>query len=322
MRSRKSHRIGASPRPEGLQPEGRYYRTSHSTSVRVSLYHFVEMGRPLPPRVITSDSSYDRFLSAYIEHAWEAGSTRGEAGNALSASVLVYPQLRGRGHLADSWFLLNAWSRYEVPMRAPPMPVEVLLALVWFFVRKGQLGGAVMLALGFDCFLRTGEMLSLILSDINIDDSFTGVVRLSHTKTGQRHAAFEASTINDPLCGRLYRAYQRQLAEGTHQEHYLFLPKAHVFYRLFREGLDWLGLGSVGFLPYSVRRGGATAYFRATRNMEASLDRGRWSSARVARIYLNDGLAREIELRLSDSVRGALEAKAQALELWLQAALR
>ena len=74
----------------------------------------------------------------------------------------------------------------------------------------------------------------------------------------------------------------------------------------------------MGFKPYSVRRGGATAYFRATRNMEAALDRGRWSSARVARIYLNDGLAREVELQLSAVVRDRLHVFAAALSLWLE----
>ena len=92
----------------------------------------------------------------------------GEAGNALSASIVMYPQLRGRGKLPDSWFLLNAWHRYEIPMRAPPMPVEVLLALAWYFIRMGHFGGAVLLLIGFDCFLRTGEMLSLIISDIAV----------------------------------------------------------------------------------------------------------------------------------------------------------
>ena len=137
---------------------------------------------------------------------WTRGGTRGEAGNALSASIRMYPELRGRGRLVDSWYLLSAWARYEIPCRAPPMPVEVLLALAWYFVRMNCLGGAVMLVIGFDCFLRTGEMLSLIHSDLTFAPAGTGVVRLTHTKTGQRHGAFEASTINDPLCGQLYRA--------------------------------------------------------------------------------------------------------------------
>ena len=68
-----------------------------------------------------------------------------------------------------------------------------------------------------------------------------------------------------------------------------------------------MAVESFGFKPYSIRRGGATAYFRVTRNMEATLDRGRWSSARVARIYINDGLAKEVELPLPEDVDSRLD---------------
>ena len=83
--------------------------------------------------------------------------------------------------------------------------------------------------------------------------------------------------------------------------------------------MKWLGVEEFGFQPYSLRRGGATAYFRATRNMEATLDRGRWASARVARIYVNDGLARELELRFSPAVRHRLDVLVAAFGLWLRA---
>ena len=179
-----------------------------------------------------------------------------------------------------------------------------------------------MLLIGFDSFLRTGEMLSLIISDVILDDHDTGVVRLEHTKTGQRTAAFEASTLNDPLCGRLFRAFLKTLPCDTNRRNYVFFPRVHAFYRLFRDGLRWLGLESFGFLPYSIRRGGATAFFRATRSMEAALDRGRWASARVARIYLNDGLAREVEVQMSTQLRERLRTMASALNQWLQATLR
>ena len=271
-----------------------------------------------PPPSLFSNAAYDRFLAAFIEAQWSDGATRGDAGNALSASIQVYPQLRGRGQLPESWFLLNAWARYEIPCRAPPMPVDVLLGLTWYFIRMNQVGGALMLLIGFDCFLRTGEMLSLTIADLSFATNDTGVVRLAHTKSGRRHAAFEASTINDPLCGRLFRAFKRQLPRGTHEDNYVFLPKLHRFYQLFESGLRWLGLDSYGFKPYSVRRGGATAFFRATRNMEATLDRGRWSSVRVARIYVNDGIAREVELQFSRQVRERLSLFRAALQLWLQ----
>lgn len=197
------------------------------------------------------------------------------------------------------------------------MPVEVAVALAWFFIRMGHIGGAFLILVAFDCFLRTGELLSLIIRDIRVDAGDTGVVMLAHTKTGQRHAAFEASTFSDPLVGRLYRVFRRMLPRDTHEDHYIFLPKTHVFYALFKKGLAWLGLEDFGFQPYSLRRGGATAYFRATRNMEATLDRGRWSSVRVARIYLNDGLAREVELRFSAEVRARLAQMTAAFGIWL-----
>ena len=57
-----------------------------------------------PPDDIASAKKYDKFLSGYIEYAWETGLTRGEAGNALSASLHMYPELRGKGRFIDSCF--------------------------------------------------------------------------------------------------------------------------------------------------------------------------------------------------------------------------
>ena len=55
----------------------------------------------------------------------------------------------------------------------------------------------------------------------------------------------------------------------------------------------------MGFRPYSLRRGGATAFYRATCNMAATIERGRWATIRVARIYINDGLSFAFGLILS-----------------------
>ena len=175
----------------------------------------------------------------------------------------------------------------------------------------------MLLLFGFDCFLRTGELLSLTLADVVIGDDNLGILKLAHTKSGQRHAAFEASTLTDPACGRLFRAFRRELPAGTHPDNYIFAPKSAHFYKLFSAGLRWLGLDGYGFKPYSLRRGGATAYFRSCRNMEATLDRGRWTTPRVARIYLNDGLAREVELRFSPAQRERLRLMVAAFGLWL-----
>ena len=74
----------------------------------------------------------------------------------------------------------------------------------------------------------------------------------------------------------------------------------------------------MGVRPYSLRRGGATAYYRATRNMAATIERGQWSSLRVARLYINDGAAKEVELRIEPSVETQLMSRARALKTALE----
>ena len=54
--------------------------------------------------------------------------------------------------------------------------------------------------------------------------------------------------------------------------------------------------------------------------MELTLERGRWSTVRVGRIYINDGLAKETEMKLSDAhiyIYIPWLSKSHALSQWL-----
>ena len=53
------------------------------------------------------------------------------------------------------------------------------------------------------------------------------------------------------------------------------------------------------FVPYSLRRGGATELWRTTANLDAVVMAGRWRHATTARIYVSDGLAVLAEIRLT-----------------------
>ena len=232
--------------------------------------------------------------------------------------MAAYPELRGRGKLTESWFLLSCWSRLEVPCRAPPLPALVVAALSQWFDERGLASLAFLIAAGFDSFLRTRELLSLTWADVQVDTNFSGVISLAHTKVGQRNASFEASVILDPLVGRLFLRAQAAREPGTGDDFYIFAGSEERFYDLFKDALAALGLSSFGFRPYSLRRGGATAYYRATRNMPATIERGRWATVRVARIYINDGLAKEVELRLPEALASPLRRRAQTLLAALQ----
>ena len=300
MRARK----GISLRDSALAPlTRRLYREAF-------LLFWLWVGRS-PPDHCLDALAYDALLAEYVEHCWESGLTRAMAGNALSASLVAYPELRRRGTLAESWYFLKAWSRIEVPNRAPPMPADVCLAAMLFFLWEGDYRGAFLLAAGFDGFLRTGEMTDLRWEDVQIDARGLGVLNLSSTKSGQRHAAFEASVILDPLVGRLWNLALRQLPRGTSLQTTVLLGTPADFYARFQAAMVHFGLHRFAFRPYSIRRGGATAFYRRTYNLSATIERGRWSQARVARIYINDGLAKEVELQFSTAENSRI-AKAKA----------
>ena len=305
---RRRARQGISLRDATLAPlTVRLYREAFS-----ALWQWI--GRS-PPEFCLDNAAYDSMLSEFIEHCWEGGQTRALAGNALSGSLAAYPELRRRGSLNESWFFLQAWSRIEIPNRAPPMPPIVLLAFVLFFIWERDFAGAFLLAAGFDGFLRTNEMLDLQLGDVLVDERDTGVLNLRRTKSGQRNAAYEAGVILDPLVGQLWRLFSRQLPAECHHELPVHL-KPKQFHSRFAAAAAHFHLSHFKFRGYSIRRGGATSFYRRTGSMPRTIDRGRWATAKVARIYVTDGLSKEIEQRFTPETSARLDrARVQLLAL-------
>ena len=112
---------------------------------------------------------------------------------------------------------------------------------------------------------------------------------------------------------QLYKLARSRLPIGSSLDSYIFLPSRGRFYELFDEAMVDLGLAEFHFRPYSIRRGGATAHYRFCGSMESTLNRGRWTGVRVARIYVNDGLAKEVELALPRDLSDRLSYQAFAL---------
>ena len=67
-------------------------------------------------------------------------------------------------------------------------------------------------------------------------------------------------------------------------------PSPAKWRALFNSCLEGLGIQSLGFRPYSLRRGGATYWFQRHQNLDRILLQGRWHTQKSARIYLNEGL--------------------------------
>ena len=166
------------------------------------------------------------------------------------------------------------------------------------------------MALGFHCYLRTGELLSLRFRDIQLSLG-AGVVTIQAGKSGLRHSIAEAVAIYDPVVRQLGDLVT--LLPHHHCGSSLVWPySAAAFRRLFQQCVIEFHLASLGYKPYSLRRGGATHDFIVKGVLEPIILRGRWRSLGVARLYLEDGLAQYPSLTLPSTVQHRIASAASA----------
>ena len=242
----------------------------------------------------------DAQLAEWVEACWWDGEARALAADTLSGVSFL---LRVRRRFQASWNLLSTWQRLEMPDRAPPMPLEVIMALAGKAMHQQRPDVAAVLLLSFHCMLRTMEGLCARVGHIALDSNYIGVVALPLTKIGQQRGAQEVVSISDPVVGRfLARAMQGRGPEET-----LLRMSPLEFRRWFTSALQELGLAAFRFRPYSIRRGGATFDYQRGNDIASTCFRGRWGSSRTARIYVTDGLALLTSMHFSAAIRAQLQ---------------
>ena len=243
---------------------------------------------------------FDMVICLFIEDCWQEGEGRGRAADVVCGiqwkSPLMKKQLNG------SWALLKAWQLTEMPARAPPMPVRVVLALAEWLLRRRHTGMALDVVLATHCFLRTGELLGLEFGQLTwAEDSRSAIVSLGITKGGARRGAAESVTLELDWLALALRAWALSEPGAS-----VVGETQHRFRQLFSEGLAAIRCEDWGFMPYSLRRGGATELWRQTGSLGRVTLRGRWAQPATARIYVNDGLAILAEMRLPAEPVGEL----------------
>ena len=228
---------------------------------------------------------FDELVSDAIEYAWGEGEGRSLAGNLLSGLENSVPLLRGA--LKESWKLWRQWGKLEIPNRAPPLNLTGTLAISFWLHEWGFPGAAIVILLAFHRFLRTAEFMGIQSCHVSFNHALTRAhITFPTTKVGKRHGYVESVTINDITLVKILQRLCRRLRPGD----FLMDCSAPKFRILFKAALDALNL-SKDFQPYSLRRGGATEFFRATSNMHTAMEIGRWSTLRTAKIYINCALA-------------------------------
>ena len=262
------------------------------------------LAKILPPlEQIQSLDEADAIVQEWIEFQWEKGIPLGLLGDALCALHFYWQQIKG--HLRGSWRrrLFRNWRRLEAPRRAPPMPLQVAKALVGLALECDEVVFGFMIALGFHCYLRTGELLRLSIADIS-SDGLQGVVRVGSSKSGLRFAIDEAVAIYDK---EILQLWELVVVSLPRQEGPLWAHGAGLFRQKFKWFVQALDLCSCELQCYSLRRGGATHHYMTRRIIDSILIRGRWRSLQVASLYLEDGLAHLTSLKLSHTAHSMVD---------------
>lgn len=264
-------------------------------------------------KVIAQSSTYeeiDEQISQWIEQQFHKGSPINIVADGLSGLHYFLPATKKR--LPGSWKLFAIWRKLEVPARAPPITEDLCLAMISRSLQTDELSFAALLGLGFHCFLRTGELLTARPADLLVGQR-SGVIRLPASKGGTRHNVQESVSISDPMLLDILRElllYKRamrltQVPIWTHS--------ATRFRKQFQSLVAFFKVEHLKFRCYSLRRGGATAYFQKYGLMEKTLLRGRWASIAVAKLYLCDGLAQLPGLTASPATQALVQSHLQFL---------
>lgn len=173
-----------------------------------------------------------------------------------------------------------------MPVRATPLSADLLLAYAGTALQWRQPIFAWLILVAFDCFLRTGESLSLTPEDITIG-SARAVVFIKSSKGAKRlFLPLERLEVSDNVALHALK----QLVKTSRANRPFWGSSRRDFMDTWHAISEHLGLSTAHYKPYSLRRGGATSAYKRGETLDALVARGRWQHVHTARIYLDTGL--------------------------------
>ena len=252
----------------------------------------------------TTFEHMDDLVSEWVEDRFSSGEPLNTIADGLSGLHYFIPASKKK--LPLSWKLFSVWRKYEIPSRAPPITADLVIAFAGRCLANLEFSLATLLLLGFHCCLRTGELLTLAADDLLVNES-AGIVHLRASKGGLRHNVKESVTIECPMV----RQVTMQMVDIQRETGMSAVPlwphSGQAFRNAFQKLCGEFDVLALNFRGYSLRRGGATAFFQATGSMERTLVRGRWASSSVARIYICDALSQIPKLKGTKKTKKMLE---------------
>lgn len=233
------------------------------------------------------DDSMDVALRLYIHWMFREGRSRQAAADAVHGLQAFagkkLPLMSAKASLAG-------WKRVQPSEPWPPMLYELALLCAFWLGKNGRRAEGAAMLVSFHCLLRIGELLGAKVGDVagprdaRLGSSAKGwTVALPRTKTGKHQWV----VVHDDLVAGLLSSWTR----GRGRSESLFELSAHRFRKGMKDACQALGLGDIGYVPHSLRHGGAT-YLRAKGwSLPDIQQRGRWKVGESAAHYIQQGRA-------------------------------
>lgn len=286
-------------------------------SYNKSLNSFLTYARLTPQQLLSEPATrLDRLLAVYIQHSYDCASPFTYASHALHAVIYHRPDVKAQMFISRQ--CIKGWERVKKSTSHPPLTWELTVVIACTLARSGYHGPAVAMLVGFDCYLRVGELTRIRRRDIVLpNDARMGrahtsmAVCLTKTKTGPNQSvALQNRDVADILC-----AWVHGLVPGptTDANPLVFDFAPDLLRRLMRNACVQLGVGQTPYVPHSLRHGGATADFLRTGSIQHVQFRGRWKLTETVRTYVQTARAllaaqqvpaalNDLGMRLSDAL--------------------
>ena len=279
--------------------------TSNLTKLRYAraLKRFFEFERVNEANYSTCEVALDLGVCEYVQCLWQDGEPRYWGEDVISAFSKRVPQLKGC--FPGAWQLISAWQKHELPQRCTPFSLDVLKAMCGLAISWGETSMALCLSVAFHGILRTAEMYSMAVGHFTFHPSLCScVLALPFTKSGTRFNTVESVILDDAhLVSRLHTCFRNLPAETL-----VFTAGSRAFRTLFDDLVSALHLPhNLMYKPYSVRRGAATSFFRATASLSRTAVRGRWSNEKTCRIYVNESMCELADIKFSPKCRNLVQ---------------
>lgn len=184
-------------------------------------------------------------------------------------------------------------------------------------VREGKPAAATALLVGFDCYLRHGELLGIRGSDVVfagdprvvMQSGALAALCLGKTKVGRPQWTF----VRCRLAAKALRLLMRRKSPNS----FLFVVQGGLL-GWFKFAQRSLGFEAAVFVIHSLRHGGATNDFlNGVLKIDQIMLRGRWSGMDVTKRYVQESQAFLLSLRIPEIVHGRVALYNSDITKWL-----